>query len=215
MDAVERLAALSQPSPQSLSRQEHDTITESKLVRKRTQAKQRSERESGGAPRPSVKDSRQVVDVIRKNSTARQHGPGSGAGAGGTPVLPPVTEQQQQQQPPPPAMYAMSPRCPRPLHKHRPRRDSFPTNIDTRSSTPVPTRRGCRRHLRERSPRAAPGQRTGSILSPALPPGVPDMEGPGASQPAPPQRAAGKGPTTFAEMAIQGVKLEEKECVIM
>jgi hypothetical protein len=41
------------------------------------------------------------------------------------------------------------------------------------------------------------------------------MEGPGASQPPPPQRAAGKGPTTFAEMGIQGVKLEEKECVIM
>jgi hypothetical protein len=74
-------------------------------VCKRTQAKQRSERESGEAPRPSVEDSRQVVDVIRKNSTARQHGPGSGAG---TPVLPPVTEQQQQQ-PPPPVMYAMSP----------------------------------------------------------------------------------------------------------
>ena len=29
----------------------------------------------------------------------------------------------------------------------------------------------------------------------------------------PPQRAAAKGPTTFAEMSIQGVKLEEKECV--
>jgi hypothetical protein len=59
-----------------------------------------------------------------------------------------------------------------------------------------------------------PGQRTGSMPSLALPPGWPDMEEPGASQP-PPQRAAGKDPTTFAEMGIQGVKLEEKECVIM
>jgi len=37
----------------------------------------------------------------------------------------------------------------------------------------------------------------------------------GVSQAPPPQRPAGKGPTTFAEMGIQGVKLEEKECVIM
>ena len=42
-----------------------------------------------------------------------------------------------------------------------------------------------------------PGQRTGSTPSPVLPP----------------QRPAAKGPTTFAEMSIQGVKLEEKECV--
>ncbi|KAF5388630.1 hypothetical protein D9757_004874 [Collybiopsis confluens] len=42
-DASERLVALQQPAPQMLSRQEHDNITESKLVRTRTQAKQRSE----------------------------------------------------------------------------------------------------------------------------------------------------------------------------
>ncbi|KAF5387814.1 hypothetical protein D9615_000374 [Tricholomella constricta] len=42
-DAAERLKALSEPSPNALSRQQHDTITESKLVRKRTQAKQRSD----------------------------------------------------------------------------------------------------------------------------------------------------------------------------
>ena len=42
-DAVERLAALSQPSPHILSRQEHVSITDDKLVRKRTMAKQRSD----------------------------------------------------------------------------------------------------------------------------------------------------------------------------
>ncbi|KAJ8496917.1 hypothetical protein ONZ45_g12256 [Pleurotus djamor] len=51
-DAKERLTALTGPSAQPLSRQEHDTITESKLVRKRTQAKQRSDAAGGG--RPSV-----------------------------------------------------------------------------------------------------------------------------------------------------------------
>ena len=44
-----------------------------------------------------------------------------------------------------------------------------------------------------------PGQRTGNIPSPVLPP----------------ERAAAKGATTFAEMGIQGMKPEEKECVIM
>ncbi|KAG6854750.1 hypothetical protein C0991_001177 [Blastosporella zonata] len=42
-DAAERLVALSQPLPNALSRQQHDSITENKLVRKRTQAKQRSD----------------------------------------------------------------------------------------------------------------------------------------------------------------------------
>ena len=82
-------------------------------VRKRTQAKQRSERESGGVPKPSLEDGRQVVDVIRKNSTARHHAHGSGAGVtvggGTTPVLPPVIEQ-----PPPPAVHAMTMHLPSP-----------------------------------------------------------------------------------------------------
>ncbi|KAF8076340.1 hypothetical protein FPV67DRAFT_1664619 [Lyophyllum atratum] len=49
-DASERLSALSQPSPNALSRQQHDTITENKLVRKRTQAKQRSDTLGFDAP---------------------------------------------------------------------------------------------------------------------------------------------------------------------
>ena len=216
---MERLAALSQPSPQSLSRQEHDTITESKLVRKRTQAKQRSERESGGASRPSIEDGRQVVDVIWKNSTARHHAHGSGppapAAAGSTPVLPPVTEQQ-----PPPHAMNMSPQVPQapaqaPPHPQR----QFPnqhryTLVDPGANSagvsPPPSRTDLPGYARPAG--RAPGQRTGSMPSPALPP---DMEGLGVSQPPPPQRPAAKGPTTFAEMGIQGVKLEEKECVIM
>ena len=50
-DAKDRLAALSQPSPQALSRTEHNHLTESKLVRSRTQAKQRSD--AAGAQPPS------------------------------------------------------------------------------------------------------------------------------------------------------------------
>ncbi|TFK63725.1 HCP-like protein [Pluteus cervinus] len=94
-DAVERLKELTKPEgPQALSRQEHDSITENKLVRKRTQAKQRSDTVGGpnaggyppppgygagrGQPQPQQqphqpqphqrKDSQQVVEMIRQNS---------------------------------------------------------------------------------------------------------------------------------------------------
>ena len=192
-------------------------------MRKRTQAKQRSERESGGAPRPSIEDGRQVVDVIRKNSAARHHahgsGPPAGAGVGTTPVLPPVTEQQ-----PPPHAMNMSPQVPQaPVQAPPQPQRQFPnqhryTLVDPGANSagvsPPPSRTDSPGYARPAG--RAPGQRTGSMPSPALPP---DMEGPGgqgqgASQP-PPQRPAAKGPTTFAEMGIQGVKLEEKECVIM
>ncbi|KAF8809152.1 HCP-like protein [Phlegmacium glaucopus] len=84
-DATMRLSALSAPSGQSLSRQEHDTITETKLVRKRTLAAQRSENQPQSPPwdgktfptmgeaqaaAPTIRDGRVVVDGIRKNSLA-------------------------------------------------------------------------------------------------------------------------------------------------
>ncbi|KAF7289865.1 hypothetical protein MIND_01360900 [Mycena indigotica] len=49
-DAPERLKALQQPTPQTLGRSEHDALTENKLVRKRTQARIRSEGVGGGMP---------------------------------------------------------------------------------------------------------------------------------------------------------------------
>lgn len=212
---MERLAALSQPSPQSLSRQEHDTITESKLVRKRTQAKQRSERE-GAAPRPSLEDSRQVVEVIRKNSVARHNAHGSGAAA--SPNLVPVAEQApphamspQVQPPPGPGSQAQAQ-----AHRQFPNQHRY-TLVDpgagSAGNSPPPSRTDSPSYARPAG--RPPGQRAGSIPSPALPQGGPqDQDVDGGSQP-PPARAAVKGPTTFAEMGIQGVKLEEKECVIM
>ena len=221
LDVVKRLAALSQPSPQSLSRQEHDTIMESKLVRKRAQAKQHSEHESGGAPRPPLEGRRQVVDVMRKNSARHHaHGSGAGAGAGGTPILPLVTELQQQQ-PPPPVVYAMdlSPQVPQDPPQAPPPQRQFPnqhryTLVDpganSAGNSPPPSRTDSPGYARPTG--RPPGQRTGSMPSPALPP---DTEGfGGASQAPPPQHPAAKGSTMFAERGTQGVKLEEKECVI-
>ena len=77
-DATERLAALSQPAPLALSRQEHDNLTETTLVRKRTQAKQRSDARgpTGGPRQGGRQNSQQVVANIRKNSLAHRPGPG-------------------------------------------------------------------------------------------------------------------------------------------
>jgi hypothetical protein len=76
-DAKERLTALSLPAPQALSRQEHDNLTETTLVRKRTQAKQRSDaRGFMAGPRQGARpNGQQVVANIRKNSLAERSGP--------------------------------------------------------------------------------------------------------------------------------------------
>ncbi|TCD60032.1 hypothetical protein EIP91_010853, partial [Steccherinum ochraceum] len=87
-DAKERLQALSQPTPQSLSRDEHKALTDTTLVRKRTQAKQRSEA-AGRAPVTAVSTAAtsQIVENVRKNSILGRPAPGaagsSKAGFGG------------------------------------------------------------------------------------------------------------------------------------
>ncbi|KAH9886008.1 hypothetical protein C8Q73DRAFT_740386 [Cubamyces lactineus] len=87
-DATERLQALSQPTPQALSREQHENLTDVKLVRKRTQAKQRSEAVGGAAPPPPMPETQrsQIVNNIRKNSmksgpTAAAYGAGASVGA--------------------------------------------------------------------------------------------------------------------------------------
>lgn len=112
-DAAARLTALSSSSSQALSRQEHDTITEAKLVRRRTMAAQRAETQPVSPPWegttfPTVKESQQqgfgqsmgvagmggisgkrredgrlVVDVVRKNSLATGYSGGPGHPQGG------------------------------------------------------------------------------------------------------------------------------------
>ncbi|KAI8969754.1 hypothetical protein BD414DRAFT_502548 [Trametes punicea] len=93
-DATERLQALSHPSPQALSREEHETLTDAKLVRRRTQAKQRSEALAGTTAPPPIPAAQrsQIVNNIRKNSmkgSPTAAGPfpyGAAAGATGSPA---------------------------------------------------------------------------------------------------------------------------------
>ncbi|CAK5272421.1 unnamed protein product [Mycena citricolor] len=82
-DARERLTALQQPAPQTLGRQEHDTLTENKLMRKRTQARIRSDEQS------------QQTGLVNPHPDPYEaRGPQQQA-----------QQQQQQQQRPPPGAY--------------------------------------------------------------------------------------------------------------
>lgn len=204
-DAVERIAALNQVVPQALSRQEHDTITEAKLVRKRTQARERSSQQ----PRMSAEDERQVMEMARKSSIVRQQSPSqapvhltslaeSSSPSAVPQQLPPQQQQPQRQF----------------VGQHR------YTLVDPGSGSAPPSRQQSPSQQPQPQPayaRAAgrpPGQRQGSGPSQGQGPPQAQAQVPGDRAPTP-QAAARKPPTTFAEMGIQGAKLEEKDCVIM
>jgi len=103
-DAQERLAVLSQPDPNSLSRQQHEVLTETALVRKRTQAKQRSD---ATGQRPTGRpDGKKIMEDVRKGSSMMPAAPENDHPPT-MPSMPPMSQpqpqqppQQQQQQPP-------------------------------------------------------------------------------------------------------------------
>ncbi|KAF8637230.1 hypothetical protein AX17_002961 [Amanita inopinata Kibby_2008] len=222
-DAAERLTALDQSVPQALSRQEHDVITEDKLVRKRTQAKMRSDaqRPQQAAPPPQISQqipqpepyqpqqrrhsTQQVVDLARRTSmlVPQSHGQGhssrmSAVPEGGTPHGTPHGT------PPPQQLPSMS--------------------RYTLTDNPVPPGgvNAISGPGRSESPGRGRGYGRGGrvvtggvgVVSPAnnLAAHVGHTEGVAASSPSP---KPSKGPTTFAEMGIQGTRAEDKECVIM
>ncbi|KAF8875033.1 hypothetical protein BD779DRAFT_1678416 [Infundibulicybe gibba] len=245
-DAAERLVALSQPSPQALSRQEHDTITDVKLVRKRTQAKQRSEalpapglpypgttqggpggyggpgpaQGYGGRPGPQHRpDGRQVVDNVRKSSMmapAFPSGPGPGAPSAQAGRLPSMPEYPQSYSPPGTAnSTGVGP---------RPKPQQFPgSNRYTLTDSPVPpggpgAPGPAQGGGRTQSPGGRPagaGRGGGRIVSGGTGAGGPPPAAPAPVSTPKPAKPGKPGPTTFAEMGIQGAKAEEKECVIM
>jgi hypothetical protein len=212
-DAVERIAALNQVVPQALSRQEHDTITEAQLVRKRTQARERSSVQ----PRMSAEDGRQVVEMARKSSIVRQQSPPRAPAnmislvesslPSAVPQQLPPQQQQQQQQQQPQRQFAGQ-------HRY--------TLVDPGSGGAPPSRQQSPIQQPQPQPayaRAAgrpPGQRQGSGPPQGQSPQALATSGDRTPTPQGSTRPPGpKPPTTFAEMGIQGAKLEEKECVIM
>jgi hypothetical protein len=239
-DATERLTALSQPAPAALSRQEHDNLTENTLVRKRTQAKQRSDaRGPAGGPRQGARpNGQQVVANIRKNSLAHRPGPGpnrvypsSSVPAPGRPDYAPPDDYAAPRPPMPGPQAGGGPRPP--IHP-----GPGPSGY-----TPAPRQQPLPGSL----PQPGPPQghsNPGGYPSPRIPPQQPQFGQPGqpgrgrpirgasdsstSSQQAPVRTAsptalsdpqvrpqAAKGPATFQEMGFQSEKLENKDCVIM
>ncbi|KIK36716.1 hypothetical protein CY34DRAFT_811059 [Suillus luteus UH-Slu-Lm8-n1] len=200
-DAVERIAALNQIIPQALSRQEHDTITENQLVRKRTQARERS----SAQPRMSAEDGRQVMEMARKSSIVRQQSPPQ-APAHMTSLVenssPSAIPQQLPPQQQPQRQF---------VGQHR------YTLVDPGSGAapPPPSQQTQPQPAYARAAGRPPGQRQGS----GPPQGQAQVQGAPSDRAPTPQGATrppgSKPPTTFAEMGIQGAKLEEKECIIM
>ncbi|KAI0346356.1 HCP-like protein [Trametopsis cervina] len=211
-DAEDRLKALSQPAPQALSRAEHDQLTDSKLVRTRTQAKQRSD--ATGGRRPAVVDgqSARIVENVRKTSSMippAVSAPSATASPGGSGrYFPSVVEEPslaQVETPPRTSSNSASP---------------APGPVPPQPQTPRPFANAPRYNLSDpgavttNGPRPPPSQ-------PQTPFGPPRREGrPTPTQPTPtnrPDTPSGpkKGPATFAEMGITTAKVEEKDCVIM
>lgn len=210
-DAIDRLNALSQPSPQALSRQEHNTITDDKLVRKRTMAKQRSDAlpnnhppvsQNGhpGVPGPSGfgRDGKAVVDVIRGQSNPSGPPPR---------MSPPRQPQPPLQQPPPQQPPLQQP----PLQQPPPQQPPPQQRPRYQSTRPQqgPSRPG---YSLTDSPLPSSGPSTSPRLTNRNPAGRPQQR-PGTTDASPGHKKT--GPATFAEMGIQGAKADNDQCVIM
>ncbi|KAI9451956.1 hypothetical protein F5148DRAFT_1301022 [Russula earlei] len=236
-DATERLAALSQPAPLALSRQEHDNLTETTLVRKRTQAKQRSDaRGPATGPRHGARQNgQQVVANIRKNSLP--HHPGPNRGYPPSPNVGPVRQgtppdgylarpsQSLQQLPPlaaaggpgpgpgsgPNAGGYRGPMAPGPGPGPRqPQPQSVPAGPG--QSPRIPAQQPPFGHGQLSRPSSQ------SQLGGPMQPGQPGRRPPRGGTPSDPPLARpppAKGPATFQEMGFQSQKLEERDCVIM
>ncbi|KAH9947740.1 hypothetical protein B0H21DRAFT_736937 [Amylocystis lapponica] len=193
-DARERLQALSQPQPASLSRQQHENITDAQLVRKRTLARERSRgtRYPPSAP-ATYNDPAEIrdTDAIRKD---RSPGPRA---APGFPNAAPVRGYSPSQQRIPSVGVIPTGRAPPgmsgPATAQRDGRGRPPTD--------APRYNPHTAQIPAQAPSGGP-----SRLEPLRRDNIPT-----AARPPLPK----SGPQTFEEMGFRSQKLEDKECVIM
>ncbi|KAF8522642.1 HCP-like protein [Hysterangium stoloniferum] len=224
-DAPARLNALSLPSPQSLSRTEHDKITDDKLIRRRTQARMDAVKQGrvavpAGAGAGAAGSGDVVVGRIAAQAGAGpgySNAPGQPQPPAQTQAPPPLASYQQQpqqqqlpsrqqQQPqgaPYPPLNASPKARPRPPLEHAPATATRYSLVDSPS------------------PAGTPPPSTGTAAPSGLQGGraqgrPPNRRHPSqARQPPQPPRQHSSGPATFAEMGFQSGKAEEKDCVIM
>jgi TPR repeat protein len=224
-DASERLRALSAPQAQSLSRTEHENITQSTLIRKRTQAKQDSDaRPAELAQRPDMPraDAQQVVALARKNSKVSAPGQGrastanpSHLGQGRRPsaipedvATPPNSGGGRR-----PSTQIDGPR--KPSHQN-----SAPSGFAQQQQQQQQFANAPRYNLSDKpspssTPAPLPGRQQGAPPPASTP--ITHLASPPPAQP--PTRPVTTAPAmkyeTFAQMGIQGGKAQEKECIIM
>ena len=215
-DATTRLSALSGPSGQSLSRQEHDMITESKLVRRRTLAAERSENLPLSPPWdgnafPTMAEAQAAAPVIRDGTTLLEGIRQSSLAPGR--YDPP----QSTFQPPPPGPNASPPQLKRYTLSDiaspsppGPTRSGTPSRYSPASGSraPSPGRKLRKTHEQNSSRSRLNLDEMGPV--PSLPTG---SDPPADDRPAVPNPT--KHPTTFAEMGFQSAKPDPKDCIIM
>lgn len=209
VDAKERLQALQQSSNAALSRQEHDHITEAKLVRKRTDAKARSDERRQDVPPPmptmdTQKNNRRVIEHVRKNSVARdsRYGPGPSA----MPTMSPMFEHPGTPSSGSPAMPQARPRPQKQGQQAPPQSNRF-TLTDPGAGSASSPRPASEAPSTFRPPGQRPGGGGGTPNPMSPPPSTPPaMSQAGSKRP---------GPATFQEMGIQSTVVQDKDCVIM
>jgi hypothetical protein len=197
-----------------LSRQEHENLTDVKLVRKRTQAKNNAAAAGHAQRSANFTESQHVVGTVRKNSVLHKpHRREQTAPSGPNELRSSNTGPPSSFRTPAPPAGAM------PSYQRDHRR--YPTGPGPVSPRP-PNRR-------EGSTGVPPQQRISSNVRPPVVsspapldpiPLAPESLAPTPQAPAPQpassiQSLPTKGAATFEEMGIHTAKLEEKDCRIM
>ncbi|KZO95423.1 HCP-like protein [Calocera viscosa TUFC12733] len=229
-DAPARLAALNSAQPEGLSRMDHESLTNSTLVRSRTLARERS-LSDGQTAIGGQKNGQEALAAARRASLIRP----SPSVPGG---LAAVNEQELRDEPedrrgsiatsisssssaaaPAPGSVSSSPGSSRPTTRQgrkvspAPRRESLAPSPGPSSAPPTP---GTPAQAAQPQSAATPVQtahgRGYSLSETILPaPGTPPSA-PATPGSAPPAK---KGPATFEEMGFYSQPLDQQKCVIM
>ncbi|KAF8680124.1 HCP-like protein [Rhizoctonia solani] len=221
-EATGRLTALSAPNAAPLSRAEHETLTDSRLVRRHTKAKDtaaaagRVAQAKGEEDRKAMEGAAHAAADSDVGQPARRPGqlplPGSD---GGVKTPPRVTSPAQ-------AQMASPKRRPQPQgqvagrfqQRYTLTDEGFQTPSSPQVSTPVTA--PPQPHISIPPPASTPAPASAAPASaPAAPAPAPALAPPSPTTPAATKLSGKKGPQSFAEMGFHSQPVEDKDCVIM
>ncbi|CAE6349200.1 unnamed protein product [Rhizoctonia solani] len=214
-EAAGRIAALAAPNAAPLSRAEHETLTDSRLVRRHTKAKDiaaaagRVAKAKGEEDRKAMEGAAHAAADSNVGQPARR--PGQMALPGGGMNTPPSVASPTTQTP------ATSPRRrPQPQvaaagrfqNRYTLTDEGFQPPSSPQASTPTTAPPQSQASLSVPPPSSVP---PAPVSAPAAPAPVP----PSPPAPAAAKPAGKKGPQSFAEMGFHSQPAEDKDCVIM